>query len=52
MATQTVPHISWQSELALVIPIQAPAVNPITQDELETVLLLRNARNADAWRIE
>jgi hypothetical protein len=39
---QSIPQSIPQSKLAIVIPIQEPAINPVTQEELETLLLLRN----------
>jgi hypothetical protein len=43
MATQTVSHVVPQSKSAVVVPIPQPSPAPITQEELEEVILLRNA---------
>ncbi len=42
-ATQTVPHVVEQSKSVVVVPIPKPSPKPITQYELEELILLRNA---------
>jgi hypothetical protein len=55
MATQTVSHVVELSKSAVVIPISQSSPKQITQEDLETVMLLRNTlkqRQEQLARIE
>src|ERR1700676_1703956 len=51
-STQSIPQSIQQSKLAIVVPIQKPAVNKISQDEPETFILLRNDLKKCAEQID